>query len=197
MNFWLRWVLGLCSCRLFSGCGKQGPLSSCCVWSSRCCGFSHCGAQALGHVVFSSCGAQLRWTSARGIFPDQGSNPCLLHWQVDSLPLSQQESPLTFFFFFFFLIFLRVEWTELGGEGCVLSVFSAEGQTLKPCFRFLSDSHCQNSPWPHSLGSSLRSQKSGCMSIFEELHHKHPSQAWHEVPLTGHKIKRTPYHLLT
>ena len=24
----------------------------------------------------------------QGIFPDQGSNPCLLNWQVDSLPLS-------------------------------------------------------------------------------------------------------------
>ena len=28
-----------------------------------------------------------------GIFPDQGSNPCRLHWQVDSLPLSHQGSP--------------------------------------------------------------------------------------------------------
>ena len=24
----------------------------------------------------------------QGIFPTQGSNPCLLHWQIDSLPLS-------------------------------------------------------------------------------------------------------------
>ena len=32
--------------------------------------------------------------SACGIFPDQGSNPCLLHWQADSLPLSHQGSPL-------------------------------------------------------------------------------------------------------
>ena len=33
---------------------------------------------------------------------DQGSNPCLLHWQADSLLLSYQGStlPLTFFFFF-------------------------------------------------------------------------------------------------
>ena len=23
----------------------------------------------------------------QGLFPTQGSNPCLLHWQVDSLPL--------------------------------------------------------------------------------------------------------------
>ena len=38
----------------------------------------------------------VRWLSCSttcGIFPDQGSNPCLLHWQVDSLPLSHQRSP--------------------------------------------------------------------------------------------------------
>ena len=27
------------------------------------------------------------------IFPTQGLNPCLLHWRVDSLPLSHQGSP--------------------------------------------------------------------------------------------------------
>ena len=31
--------------------------------------------------------------TARGVFPDQGSNPCLLHWLVDSSPLSHQGSP--------------------------------------------------------------------------------------------------------
>ena len=29
----------------------------------------------------------------QGIFLTQGLNPCLLHWQVDSLPLNHQESP--------------------------------------------------------------------------------------------------------
>ena len=33
-------------------------------------------------------------SEACGIFPDQGWNPCLLHWQVDSLPLSHQGSLL-------------------------------------------------------------------------------------------------------
>ena len=28
----------------------------------------------------------------QGIFPNQGSNPHLLHWQADSLPLSHQET---------------------------------------------------------------------------------------------------------
>ena len=30
--------------------------------------------------------------SACGIFPDQGLNLCLLHWQADSLPLSHQRT---------------------------------------------------------------------------------------------------------
>ena len=32
-----------------------------------------------------------------GIFPDQGSNQHLLHWQVDSLSWSHQGSAITFF----------------------------------------------------------------------------------------------------
>ena len=31
---------------------------------------------------------------ACGILPDQGSNPCPLHWQADSQPLHHQGSPL-------------------------------------------------------------------------------------------------------
>ena len=32
-------------------------------------------------------------SAARGIFPDQGSNLCPLHWQADSQPLHDQGSP--------------------------------------------------------------------------------------------------------
>ena len=32
-------------------------------------------------------------SAACGIFPDQGSNPCPLHWQADSQPLRHQERP--------------------------------------------------------------------------------------------------------
>ena len=35
-------------------------------------------------------------SAAYGICPNQGSNPCLLHWQGDSLPLSQQGNPPSF-----------------------------------------------------------------------------------------------------
>ena len=48
------------------------------------------GSRRSGSVVVAhgpSCSA------ACGIFPDQGSNPCPLHWQADSQPLRHQGSP--------------------------------------------------------------------------------------------------------
>ena len=93
-------LLGLGRCSgFFSGCGAR---------TSHRRGFSCCGAQALqgerasGGMVRGprSCSS---WTleyrlSSRGawaywIFPDQRSDSCLLHWQVDSFLLNQQGSP--------------------------------------------------------------------------------------------------------
>ena len=48
------------------------------------------GSRCAGSVIVAhgpSCSA------ACGIFPDQGSNPCPLHWQADSQPLRHQGSP--------------------------------------------------------------------------------------------------------
>ena len=48
---------------------------------------------------------------ARGIFPDQGSNPCPLHWQADSQPLRHQGSPALCFLqdcFFFSLLNIKI-----------------------------------------------------------------------------------------
>ena len=66
--------------------------------SSRCAGLSlsrplllwSTGSRGAGSVVVAhgpSC------STACGIFPDQGSNPCPLHWQADSQPLCHQGSP--------------------------------------------------------------------------------------------------------
>ena len=66
--------------------------------SSRCAGLSlsrplllrSTGSRRAGSVVVAhgpSCSA------ACGIFPDQGSNPCPLHWQADSQPLCHRGSP--------------------------------------------------------------------------------------------------------
>ena len=61
--------------------------------ASHRCGLSlprSTGSRRAGSVVVAhgpSCSA------ARGILPDQGSNPCPLHWQADSQPLRHQGSP--------------------------------------------------------------------------------------------------------
>ena len=46
--------------------------------------------QSAGSVVVAH---GLSCSVACGIFPDQGSNPCPLHWQADSQPLCHQGSP--------------------------------------------------------------------------------------------------------
>ena len=45
---------------------------------------------AIGSVVVA---CRLSFPEVSGIFPDQGSNLCPLHWQEDSLPLDHQGSP--------------------------------------------------------------------------------------------------------
>ena len=88
---WLCWVF--VSVRGLSPVAVSGGHSS-----SRCAGLSlsrplwlrSTGSRRAGSVVVAhgpSCSA------ACGIFPDQGSNPCPLHWQADSQPLRHQGSP--------------------------------------------------------------------------------------------------------
>ena len=101
-------ALGLCCCvRAFSSCGERGLLLVL-VHGLLIAVASRCGARALGvwaSVVavrgLSSCGSVvvarglqsagsvvvapgLCCSVACGVFPDQGSNPCPLHWQADS-----------------------------------------------------------------------------------------------------------------
>ena len=66
--------------------------------SSQCAGLSlsqplllrGTGSRRAGSVVVAH---GLSCSAACGIFPDQGSNPCPLHWQADSQPLRHQGSP--------------------------------------------------------------------------------------------------------
>ena len=77
--------------------------------SSRCTGLSlsrplllrSTGSRRAGSVIVAhgpSCSAGC------GIFPDQRSNPCPLHWQADSQPLRHQGSPLRIIFDFLYLL---------------------------------------------------------------------------------------------
>ena len=89
--FWLCWVF--VPVRGLSLVAASGGHSS-----SRCAGLSlsrplllwSTGSRRAGSVIVAhgpSCSATC------GIFPDQGSNPCPLHWQADSQPLRHQGSP--------------------------------------------------------------------------------------------------------
>ena len=86
-------VLGLRFCaRAFSSCGKRGPLfiavhGPLTIAASLVGGTSSRRAGSVAVAHGPSCSA------ACGIFPDQGSNPCPLHWQADSQPLHHQGSP--------------------------------------------------------------------------------------------------------
>ena len=53
-----------------------------------------CGLQQLRHAASTDVVHELSCSNARGTFPDQGSNLCLLHWQANSSPLSHHGSPL-------------------------------------------------------------------------------------------------------
>ena len=81
-GFSLQWLLLLHSsgsrCTGFSGCGARAP-----VVVAR--GLWSAGSVVVGHGL--SC------STACGIFPDQESNSCPLHWQADSYPLCHQGSP--------------------------------------------------------------------------------------------------------
>ena len=79
----------------FSSCDKRGLLSSCSAWDSHWSGFSSCGTQTLGLMGSVFVAHRLTCHLARGIFLGQGSNLCLLCWQVDSLPLKRQGSPFS------------------------------------------------------------------------------------------------------
>ena len=90
-NLWLCWVF--VSVRGLSLVVASGGHSS-----SRCAGLSlprplplrSTGSRRAGSAIVAhgpSCSA------ACGIFLDQGSNPCPLHWQADSQPLRHRGSP--------------------------------------------------------------------------------------------------------
>ena len=100
-------VLGLRFCaRAFSSCGKRGPLFMlrqagatlhCGAWAShyRSLLLRNTGSRRAGSAIVAHGPSH---SAACGIFPDQGSNPCPLHWQADSQPLRHQGSPLIDFF---------------------------------------------------------------------------------------------------
>jgi len=74
-----------------------GAFSSCAMQASHCGGLSRYGAWAPGCMSSAVVAHRLSCPVACRIFPDEGSNPCSPHWQVDLLPLGKvlyQGSPV-------------------------------------------------------------------------------------------------------
>ena len=69
-----------------SRCAGLSPSRSLLLWST---GSRRAGSAIVAHGPSRS--------AVRGIFPDQGSNPCPLHRQADSQPLRHQGSPVLSF----------------------------------------------------------------------------------------------------
>ena len=132
----------------------------CCTWA-----FSSWSEQGLLFIAVASLGAQTLGTQAlvvaapkpwstgsivsmhrlscsvaRGIFLDQGSNPCPLPWQADCSPLSHHGSPLWPFI-------MIVVWRLRGENPAMLSTFS---QTAQQGILFWPNNLCA-SPLPLSV----------------------------------------------
>ena len=91
MYVWLCWVF--VSVQGLSLVAASGGHSS-----QRCAGLSLSRPLLLRSTSFRRAGSVAvahgpSCFAACGIFPDQGSNPCPLHWQADSQPLRHQGSP--------------------------------------------------------------------------------------------------------
>ena len=83
-------MLGLCCCaRAFSSSGGQSLLSSCGA------GFLLQWLLLLEHTGPAVVATDLVARQQCGIFLNQGSNLCPLHWQADSSLLDHQRSPRT------------------------------------------------------------------------------------------------------
>ena len=102
-SYFIDWLIDWLLCWVFvSVRGLSLVVASGDHSSSRCAGLSpsrplllrSTGSRCAGSAIVAhgpSC------SMACGILPDQGSNPCPLHWQADSQPLRHQGSPLCWF----------------------------------------------------------------------------------------------------
>ena len=76
------YIFTCCCTWAFSICGRWGLLSSCGEQASHCSGFSSWEQGTGSGSVDVACG--LSCPAACGIFLNQRSNTCPLHWQVNS-----------------------------------------------------------------------------------------------------------------
>ena len=84
---------GSIASRAFSLVARNRAFFSYGIRASHCSGSSCCRAGALVHAGCSSCHSQAQSTGSIIVALGLCCSMCLLHWLMDSLPLSHQESP--------------------------------------------------------------------------------------------------------
>ena len=96
LGFSLVVASGVCSLAAVHGLLVALALPCCEAWVQGRMGFIVAAPRlrSTGSVVAAH---ELSCSVARGVFPDQGWKPCILHWREDSLPLSRQGSPKHYF----------------------------------------------------------------------------------------------------
>ena len=120
-KFFFYWFIYLWLCWVFVSVRELSPVAASGGHSSsRCTGLSllrplmlrSTGSRRAGSVIVAHGPS---FSAACGIFPDQGSNPCPLHWQADSQPLRHQGSPSAVYFITYYFIFID-SYTFWGGQ---------------------------------------------------------------------------------
>ena len=131
-------------------------------------GFRALRLQQLQHTSLAVVALGLSYSEACGIFLDQGWNPCLLHWQTDSLPLSHQGSPMIDFlsllklflspdhrclFLHSFFFFLAEDWVQsLGWENPLEKEMANHSSVLAWKVPWTEEPGGLQSLWSHRVG---------------------------------------------
>ena len=96
IQLWLCWVfVSVLGLSLVAASGGQSSLRCAGLSLSRPLLLRSTGSRCAGSAIVAHGPSR---SVACGIFPDQGSHPCPLHWQADSQPLRHQGSPSPGFF---------------------------------------------------------------------------------------------------
>ena len=108
--FWLCWV-SVAACKLSLVAESRGSSPLWCVgflllWLLLLCS---AGSRCPGSVVVAH---GPHCSEVRGIFPEQGSNPCVLHWQVDSQPPDHQGRPKSILSLTILKLFSEEVWAQ-------------------------------------------------------------------------------------
>ena len=118
----------------------------------------------------------------QGIFPTQGWNPCLLHWQVDSLPLSHLGSPISPL-----VLNKKCNLTKI-----VYYFKTIENHFIPSCFflcsSFLTGPTVDFDPQIFSVGAFKRCYRNQTILLFFNLLWSYPSLSSSSVALKNNRL---------